>query len=397
MEKIKKNVFWLGITSFLTDVSSEMILSLLPLFLTALGAGKGLIGIIEGIANFTASILKAFSGWISDKLKVRKPLVVLGYSLSTLAKPFIALAVNPIQVLVVRFLDRVGKGVRTSPRDALIADSTVPQERGRSFGFHRAFDTAGAVVGTLIASALLFTFAKFTKFPVLNQYRIIFWLSLLPGALSVLTVGTFVKEIRKKEGILPKLETSAYINHDFLLFLFAAGIFELSNFSYAIYILRAADLGVIVALIPIIYLVFNLVYAFVAQPMGILADRVGKKNVLFLGFIIFSIMNFSFGFAPGLVFAWILFIVYGIGMAIAETIPRAYVADLVPENLRGTAYGIYHTVIGLLALPASAIAGILWDSFGKVLGPKIAFSYGGVLSLVAAIFLLFFVPRIKNV
>jgi MFS family permease len=392
MEKIKKNVLALGITSFFTDVSSEMILALLPLFLTALGAGKAAIGLIEGIAEFTASTLKTFSGWISDRLQKRKLLVVIGYSLSTITKPFIAVAGNWLQVLFVRFLDRVGKGIRTSPRDALIADSIEAGERGRSFGFHRMMDTSGAVVGTLLAALFLFVFTKFFNMETIFQYRTIFWIAVIPGIMSILTLILFVKEPKFAEKKAQVLSFKAALPGRFIVFLSIVALFELVHFSYALFILRAADLGVAIPLIPIIYLVYNLVYAGTAMPFGQLSDRVGKKKMLSLGYLLFGLMCLGFAFASQSAHAWMLFVLFGLSVAIVDTIPRAMVPDMVSPEVKGTAYGVYHMVIGVLDLPASAVGGLLWDIFGKVRGPIIAFSYAAVLAIIAAVLLFILVP-----
>lgn len=395
MSKLKKNVIALGFVSFLMDVSSEMILALLPLFLSALGAGKAVIGLIEGIAGFTASFVKAFSGWISDKFQKRKLLVIAGYSISTITKPFIAVAGNWFQVLGVRFFDRVGKGIRTSPRDSIIAESTEPGERGRSFGFHRMMDTSGAVVGTLLASAFLFVFTKFFHMETMLQYRTIFWVAVIPGIMSVLTVIFYVKEPKFVERKNNLISLKKALPNKFIKFLVVVAIFELANFSYALFILRAADLGVIIPLIPIIYLVYNLFYAGFAMPAGYLADRFGKKNILSLGYLLFGVMLLGFAFATKTPHAWILFVIFGLAIAIVDTIPRAMVPEMVSPEVKGTAYGVYYMVIGLISLPASLIAGILWDVFGKVSGPMIAFSYGAGLAIIAAGMMFIFVSEKK--
>ena len=385
----KKNVIWLGLTSLLSDVSSEMIMALLPLFLVDLGASRSLVGLIEGVAEATASVFKALSGWISDRLQARKGLVVVGYTLSTAVKPFIALANTWYQVLAVRFVDRIGKGVRNAPRDALIADSVEENERGRSFGLQRGMDTAGAVIGTLLASGFLYLFSRYTSLTVLEQYRTIFWISVIPGILAVLTVAVFVKDVAAKKFEKQDIKLAwGSLDSGFRAFLIASAVFELSNFSYALFILRAKDLGVILALIPIIYLVYNIVYSVLAQPLGLLADKIGKKLVLAAGYLLSALMLIGFALAIHPLQAWVLFVLYGCAMAITQTTPRALLADLVPAELRGTAYGIYYTLIGLIALPASAIAGLLWDRFS----PLMAFSYGAVLAAAAAWLVLTMIP-----
>lgn len=382
-------MIWLGLTSLLTDVSSEMVLALLPLFLRDLGASRYLIGFIEGIAEATASIFKVVSGWISDRLQARKGLVVVGYTLSTVVKPFIALANTWYQVLAVRFIDRIGKGVRNAPRDALIADSVEEGERGRSFGLQRGMDTVGAVIGTLLASGLIYFFTRNTSMPVLTQYRTIFWLSVIPGILAILVVAVFVKDVVANKFEKKEIKIAwGNLDGGFRAFLITSAVFEFSNFSYALFILRASDMGVILALIPIIYLVYNLVYTSLAQPLGLLADWVGKKPVLFMGYVLSSLMCLGFALFNQSIYAWILFALYGICMAITQTTPRALLADLVPQEARGTAYGIYYTLIGLVALPTSAIAGFLWDRFSA----ELAFSYGAVLAGAAAVLVLLIIP-----
>lgn len=388
-QELKKNVIALGVTSFFTDVSSEMILALLPLFLTSLGATKTVIGLIEGIAEFTASTLKTFSGWLSDRWKKRKLLVVIGYSLSTVTKPFIAVAANWGQVLLVRFLDRVGKGVRTSPRDALISDSIEPHERGKYFGFHRMMDTSGAVVGTLLASLFLFIFTKYFQMDAVFQYRTIFWIALIPGLIAVVTLVLYVKEPKFAETKQKIVSFRHALPGQFMRFLAVIAVFHLAQFSYAFFILRASDLGVILPLIPIIYLVYNLVYAGSAMPFGQLSDRIGKRNVLGIGFVVGGLMCFGFAFASGPLHAWALFVLAGLAAAIIDTVPRAMVPEMVPAEVRGTAYGVYHMVIGVLDLPASVVVGLLWD----VIGPTIAFSYAAVLTLLAAGLLFILVPK----
>lgn len=396
MLKIKRNVWALGLTSFFTDVSSEMIMVLMPLFLTSLGASRAAIGLIEGVADATASFLKIISGWVSDRLGKRKLLIGLGYGLSTLTKPLVALANTWPLVLFVRFTDRVGKGVRNAPRDALIADSTEPSERGVSFGFHRMMDTAGAVGGALLASLLLYFFSTHFKMDIMTQYRTIFWLSVIPGILSVLTIIFFVQDLPRKCEQCEEKKASGGYRRGFTAFMLVMGFFQLANFSYALFILRASDLGVVAFLIPIVYLVYNLVYANFSIPFGRLSDLIGRKRVLGEGFLLLAFILFGFAFATQTWQAWLLFAAYGLVSAITESIPRAIVSDLVAPEVRGTAYGIYYTLIGVTALPASAIAGLLWDRFGPVNGPVVAFGYGALLAMVATALLLYLVPDLRT-
>lgn len=376
-QKLDKNVWTLGWVSLLTDISSEMIYPLLPIFLSSvLGVGFGFIGIIEGIAESTASILKVFSGWLSDKLKKRKFLILIGYGLSTISKPFLYFASLGWHVLLVRFLDRMGKGIRTSPRDALVADSSLPQERGRAFGFQRGMDMAGAFLGPVFAFLLL---------PLFNyNYRIIFLLAFIPALIAVLAIVFFIKERpHKPDGIAvdsPKLSIRGF-KKNFKIFLLISVIFTLGNSSDAFIILRARDLGVSVIMIPVLWVLFNFFGSISSLPFGKLSDKIGRRKTITLGFLIYSFVYFGFAFSKMQYQVWALISLYGIYYGISEGVLRAYVADIVDAPKRATAYGIYHAAVGIFSFPASLLMGIFWQSFG----PAFAFSFGAILSLVAAI------------
>lgn len=386
--KEKKNVYYLSIASFFTDVSSEMIFSVMPLFMAALGLSKTSIGLIEGVAQATASILKTVSGWLSDRVHFRKPFVLVGYTLSTIAKPFFALANLWYHVLAVRFVDRVGKGIRTAPRDALITDSVNSKEYSSAFGMNRAYDTAGAVMGALLASFLIYWFSHFYGFSALAQYRTIFWLSVFPGAVAVIVVALYVKDVRHKIELQEKSNIPlTSLKKQYKSFLLVSGVFELAKFSYALFILRAADLGVPVFIIPIIYMFYNIVYAMAAQPVGKLADRIGVKKVLTQGYLLLCFTHLGFAFSTTYYQAWLFFLVYGVSMAVIEVMPRSMVAHFSSADKRGAAFGYYHTTIGIMALPATAIAGVLWDTFN----PFVSFSYGAGIAIIAAIMLNFLV------
>jgi MFS family permease len=372
--KIPKNVLLLGLVSLLTDMSSDMIYPILPLFLSeVLHSSAVFIGLIEGVAESTASILKVFSGWLSDRLGKRKFLVTLGYGLSSLGKPALSIVNAGWQVLGLRFLDRFGKGVRTSPRDAMIADSTPPERRGLSYGFHRAMDSGGAVIGPLLAFIFLSLEHK--------NYRFIFALASIPAVLSVLTLFFFVKEsrrIKEKAANLPKLRLSSF-SSKFKIFLLGVMLFTLGNSSDAFLFLRAKGLGVNEIYIPILWMILNLVYALVSSPAGALSDRIGRKNLIVSGLLIYALVYFGFAFAIHPIHAWILFAVYGLYYGLADGTMRAYVADLVEEEKRATAFGIYHGVVGVMALPASLIFGWLWQSVSI----STAFIFGAGLAFVA--------------
>jgi len=368
----------LGWVSFFQDVSSEMIYPLLPLFLVnVLGAPTSIVGLIEGIAESTASLLKVFSGWLSDRTGHRKTWAVAGYGLSALVKPMVALARGWPFVLFVRFADRFGKGVRTAPRDALIAASTDQAQRGRAFGFHRAMDTAGAALGPLLASGLLLLYN--------SNYRPVFAWALVPGLISVAILIIFVREVREAEGERrepPRLSLKPF-SRTYKLFLLVTVLFTLGNSSDAFLVLRAQNLGVPPAAIPLVWLLFNVVYSLVSTPAGILSDRIGRKRVMVSGYLVFALVYLGFALAGAAWEVWGLFVVYGVYYGVTEGVARAFAADLVPGHLRGTAFGVYHTLTGLALLPASLIAGWLWQSFT----PAAPFAFGAVLSSVAAVLL----------
>lgn len=378
---LTKNVFALGVVSFLTDVSSEMVYPLLPIFLTTvLGVGFAFVGLIEGIAESTASILKLFSGWLSDKFQRRKALVAMGYSLSSVTQPLLAAVTAGWHVLVVRFVNRVGKGVRTSPRDALIADSISPEARGKAYGFHRSMDNAGAVLGPLLASLLL---------PILAfSYRSLFLLAAIPAFLAVFVLVAFVSE---RKPVLPASGASTPVqislrpfDRRFKLFLGIIILFTLGNSSDAFLLLRAKDAGIRVELIPILWIVLHVVKTLGGMPGGIWSDKIGRQRVIVFGWVVYALVYLGFAFATSASHIWILFAAYGLYYALTEGAERALVADLVPASLRGTAFGAYHFSIGIGALPASLIMGALWQTSGVV----VAFSFGASLAFIAAVMLL---------
>jgi MFS family permease len=379
MPSKKKNVFWMGIVSMLTDISSEMILPILPIFMnTVLAANRAVIGLVEGIAESTASILKLFSGWLSDRVKKRKMLVVLGYGLSAVTKPLLALATAWQHVLAVRFSDRVGKGIRTSPRDALIAESSSKKQRGRAFGLHRFLDNLGAVIGSLIAAYLLFIMP--------DSYRTIFWLSAIPAALSIIVALIFIKDIEAKQKAEKKVSFSLKrFDKNFRKFIFVVTLFSLANFSYAFFILRAQSLKIAITLIPIIYVVYNLSATIFSIPAGRFADTIGHRRTLFGGYLFFGLTALGFAFAYSSWQVWVLFAMYGVGIAIIETASRAIASDIIKDkSLRGTAIGTYHAFVGMALLPANIIFGFIATRFGEA----VAFGYAGAIAVIAAILLL---------
>lgn len=348
----------MGLVSLLTDASSEMVYPVLPLFLAnVLGAPVAAIGLIESLAEATAAFMKLGSGWLSDRVGRRKPLVALGYTLSNLAKPVLALTQSWPAVLSLRVTDRLGKGVRTAPRDALIAESSTPQERGRSFGVHRALDTAGAAIGPFVAWLVL------SLDPGASGYRTIFAVSAIPGALAILVVLLAVRDTGKRlpidQAMRPSLRA---FSRPLAVFTAISFVFALANSSDAMLILRAQDLGTAAALIPLMYVLFNLVGAVLAAPFGARSDRIGRRRLIVFGFAGYALVYLGFALARGTIAPWLLFALYGIPYAATEGMTRAYVCDLAGPERRGTALGGYTLVLGLAALPSSALAGLLWDT-----------------------------------
>ena len=377
-----RNVFFVGLTSFFTDISTEMVYPLIPIFLTTvLGAPVAVVGLVEGIAESTASLLKVISGWISDRTRRRKGLTVIGYSLAAISKPILAFSFFWWQVLIARFIDRFGKGIRTSPRDALIADSTSKEEYGKAFGFHRGMDTLGAAFGPLIA---------FSALPLLhNNFRLYFSFAIIPAAIGVTVLALFVKE-KARTAKAEKLKLSLKpFSKRFKLFLLIVLIFTVGNSSDAFLILRARNVGVTVGLIPLVYFVFNTVYALAATPIGSLSDRIGRKTIIITGYLIFSLVYLGFALVKSPFTIWLLFAAYGLYYAFTEGIFKAFTADIVPANLRGMAYGFLNLVLGIALLPASLIAGFLWDK----ISPSAPFFFGSAVSLLALILFMALVPR----
>jgi MFS family permease len=384
----EKNIFFTGLVSFFMDVSSEMIYPLVPLFLASvLGVNKSVIGLIEGIAESTASLLKVFSGWLSDRMGNRKNLMIAGYAISTLSRPITATAGGWPQMLTARFVDRLGKGIRTAPRDAIISESCDSARLARSFSFHRSMDTMGAVVGPAIAMLVLGFF--------LNNYTLVFWLSMVPATIAVLIIIFCITEKKKHDAAAqaePVKLTLAVLDWKGKYFIFIAALFALGNSSDAFLILRAQQVGIATAVIPAVYLVFNLIYALSAIPAGMVADRFGKKRLILLGFVLFSALYYGFAVAGTPASIWALFGLYGIFMALTEGIQKAFLATIIPPEFRATAFGIFSTALGLAALPASLIGGWLWDH----VSPAATFYFGSITAGLSAILLIILILCINK-
>jgi MFS family permease len=403
--KLGRNVLGLGAVSFFTDASTEMIYPLLPVFLAGvLGANASFIGAIEGAAESTASLLKVITGAWSDKIGRRKPLVVAGYALASIVRPFTALAQTATQVLAIRVTDRIGKGIRTAPRDALLADSAPAEVRGRAFGFHAAADNAGAVLGPLVA----FLFLKVQGVESLTAtslgagdeqaIRNVFWLASIPAAIAVAILIFIVRDVpRTQAGDKAAAEVGATASFQkfsrrFWGFLVVVLLFTLGNSTDAFLLLRAHQLGVPIALAPILWALLNLVKAATGTYGGQLSDTIGRKPLIIGGWILYAAVYFAFGWATAAWQAWALFAVYGLFYGMTEGTEKALVADLVPRVRRGAAYGWYNLAIGLGALPASLIFGAIWDRSGS---PS-AFAFGATLALFAALLMAFVAPPSRS-
>lgn len=376
--RLARTVVALGAVSLLTDASSEMIVPLLPTFLATLGAGPAALGFIEGAADATSAVLKLVSGGLADKFARRKPLVVLGYGLSSSIRPLIALAQAASQVFAIRFIDRVGKGLRTSPRDAIVADVTPQAQRGRAYGFHRAMDHLGAVLGPLIAWFLL------TQVGL--PLRTTFAWSAVPAALALVTLVFFVREpARDVPADAPlRLQVRPPRVPLFRRFLCAEFLFALGGSTDAFLLLRANQLGVPLASLPLLQAALHVVKSSLSVPLGGLSDRIGRKRVIATGWIVYAVIYAAFGLATKSWHAVALFIVYGSYYALTEGAERAFVAELVPPSERGRAFGSFHGATALAALPASLGFGLLW----RVAGAPVAFATGAALAAIATFVLI---------
>jgi len=382
--KLDRNVKVAGLVSLFTDISSEMLVPILPLFLTTvLNAPAAAVGLIEGVAEAVASLMKAGSGWLSDRIGRRKPLMAIGYGISNVLKPLLALTGAWGHVLIIRVADRFGKGVRGTPRDALIADSSAPDERGRAFGLHRTMDTIGAALGPLLAFVILWVKPE--------GYRTVFWWAAVPGMMALALVF-FIREtgtgIRKAGPVVRNWSLAVgALPPQLRVFLAIGVLFAVGNSADAFLILRAKDLGLAPAMVPLAYFAFNVTYALLSYPAGILSDRIGRKPVMVGGLAAFALIYLGFGLASQGWMAWPLFMFYGFYYAGTEGIQKAYLADHASAGNRGTVMGVFNALIGLTVLPANALAGLLWDA----VGPQAPFLLGAVTAALAALLTLLFV------
>lgn len=390
--KLPRNVFAISLVSLLNDTSSEIIYPLLPAFLfLTLGASPAVVGLIEGAAESVSSLLKLFSGYFSDRRGRRKVFVVFGYSLANLIRPLLAFATSWYQVFAIRLTDRVGKGVRSAPRDALIADTVSPEERGLAFGFHRAMDHAGAVIGPLIGYLLLRLFAANQDSPSALDYTRVFLLASVPAIAAVLVVIFFVREPTKDVNSAfsptrPSLSLRGF-DGNFKRFLIIIALFTLSNSSDAFLLLRAQTLGFSVTTIMLLWAMLHVSKVVSSLVGGDLSDRLGRRRLIVSGWILYAAVYIGFAFVTNAVSVWALFLVYGMYFGLAEGAEKALVADLVKPEQRGTAYGLYNLAFSITVLPASLLMGALWTWWG----PATAFLVGGSIGGAAAVLMLLLV------
>lgn len=389
------NVFYIGLLSFFGGISQDMFAPIFPLYLSLiLGFEKSFIGIAEGLVTAGASIFKIVAGFLTDKFGKRKLFIFLGYLFSLIARPLLALFNSLGFVFALRFLDGMGKGMKDSPKDALISDSTVFETRGKGFGVARALDTLGSVIGPLVLFGLLEIFSQNSQ-----KYHLIFYLSALPLLITLLVLKFGVKEIKvsEKENIIKDQKEDnlkeKFLPRKFYIFLAIMLLFGLGNSSDAFLILRASNVGVSVLAIPLVYALFNFIYASFSIPLGGLSDKIGREKVIMLGWFAYTISYLGFALAYKAYQIWIIFAFYGIYYATTEGVAKAFVADMVQSQKRGRAFGIYNTSLGLISLPSSFIAGWLWDK----IGPQAPFFFGSFIAFLALIvFLIFYFLQLKN-
>lgn len=368
----RRNLVFLSFVSLFTDLSTEMIYPLVPGFIRSLGGTNLLVGVIEGIAESTAALGKAAFGWLSDRLRHRKLFVLAGYGVSAISKPFLGIASNWGQVLALRFAERMGKGLRTPARDALLSESISKKRRGLGFGFHRAMDSLGAAAGPLLGMLILYLSSE--------NVRLVFLVSVVP-ALVGFSLIFFVREVRILKASIVEVKRQGGLSKGFIWFTVAIVIFTLGNSSNAFLLLRAQDAGIVFELIPLLWTVYNLVSATTSPLAGWLSDRIGRRSVIFASFLVYAVIYSLFARFCTPLAMWLLFAGYGVYLGFSKGAFRAFIADVVPADRRATAYGIFETAIGITLLPASLLFGFLWDTFSA----RLAFSVGAGLALVAAV------------
>ncbi len=375
---LEKNVFFTGLTSFFTDTSVKMLYSVMPLFLLSINASKTTISLIEGIAESTASLLKALSGYWSDKIGKNKPFMIIGYGVTALVTPIYSFVYLPVHVLLLRFVERVGKGIRTAPRDSLISGSIKKNDAGMNFGFHKAMDNSGAIIGPLAAFLLLYFFPM--------NFTNIFIIATIPAILGVLTIVIFIKEAKTdKKGNIDKFHFKQ-LPKKFYFFLIIIFVFTLGNSADALLLVKTSETKIDQSYIPFLYMIFNAVSVLIAIPVGKISDKIGREILIILGFFIYAVVYFLFGRYNSINVFIFLFILYGFYSALSDTGQKAMVSDIVSKDLKGTGFGIYHAVLGVTLLPASLIAGLLYDNVNS----NAPFYFGSSMAFLATILMIIF-------
>lgn len=382
---VSKNVFYTGLTSFLTDTSSKMVYSVMPMFLLSLGASKTSLSIIEGIAESTSALVKTLSGFWSDKIGKNKPFMLFGYGISSLMMPLYAFVASPLQVLYIRFVERVGKGIRTAPRDSIVAGSVINGETGKSFGLQKSMDNMGAILGPLIAFGLLMLFP--------GNYPLIFLVSGIPGLLGIMVIIFKIKEAKKQQDQLLKKFRFRDFSKKYYLFLVIIFVFTLGNSTDALLLVKANEIGVKVAFIPLVYLVTSIVSVLLAIPMGILSDKIGKEKLLVGGYLVYALVYFGFGFSSDFKVIISLFALYGLYSAMTDGVQKAFVSDVVDKNKKGTGLGLYNALLGITLLPASIIAGLLYDHIDS----SVPFYFGAFTATISAVLMIVYTRIPKNI
>jgi len=380
-----RNLIIVGFVSLFTDLSSQMVFPLIPLYLVSLGAGAWIVGLVEGAAETTASLLKVFSGFWSDKIKRRKPFVFAGYGLSSITKPLFALTSSWPFILMVRIVERVGKGIRDAPRDAIVAESADSCVRGKAYGFHRAMDGIGSIAGAVLAFLLL---------PILG-FKNIFLVAFIPGAIAVVCVF-FIREKNRIRETKPKKTAFLKVSlknlpRNLKLFILVSTVFAFGHFGYAFILLKARNIGLSNDTAIFLYVVFYIVYTLFIIPSGILSDKIGRKPVLMMGYLLFAVTAIGLLFTYQIFAILIVFVIYGVFYAMIDGVQRAFVVDLSPPELKATALGTFHTAIGLVALPGGLIAGTIWDK----ISPEATFIFALALT-ICSLFLFMFVRNNKG-
>ena len=381
---LEKNAFFTGLTSFFTDTSTKMVYGVMPLFLLSIGASKTTISLIEGIAESTASLLKAISGYWSDKIGKNKPFMIIGYGITAIITPLYALARIPIHILFFRFFERIGKGLRAAPRDSLISGSIKKNEAGKTFGFQKAMDNSGAIVGPLIAFLLL------SIFPL--NYSYIFLLATIPAILGVLTIIIFIKEAKAEKKETTNKISLKLLPKKFYFFLIIIFVFTLGNSADALLLVKTSETGIDKSYIPFVYMLFNTISVLLAIPIGKLSDRIGREKLIILGFLVYAIVYYFFGRFNSINVFIFLFMLYGFYSALTDGNQKAMISDIVSKDLKGTGFGIYHAVLGITLLPASLIAGLLYDKVNS----NAPFYFGSVMALIATILMIIFTITVKK-